>query len=213
MYVRTSLLCIGLALTACGSDEPSTGADAGPGAADSGTANRFSTSSKILAYLDGRTLTMTGANIPSHPNGFNEDANLGQATQCYHSTVMQVSAGGFNITSELGTLEGAPNVNDVGTCNHDTVAGAPAMFASTAVLIENVQGNGECFDFNITFAGFAQEGRGKINADGTTLVLELFFKDQAVGHRCAAGAVGAQTVTLNTLPFTGNAQQTYTISQ
>ncbi len=34
----------------------------------------------------------------------------------------------------------------------------------------------------------------------------------ATGHRCANGSLGARTVTLNGLSFTGNAVQVYTLS-
>lgn len=175
------------------------------------TEGALDSASKLSAFLDGTTLTMEGSAIPSHPNGFNENVNFGQATQCYMRVVMKPLAGKINIASDLGTLENAPNSGDVGTCNRSTLSAALA-FDSTAVLYENIQGDAECFDFTVTFPGFGQEGRGKISSDRKTLVLELFFKDQAVGHRCADGAVGSPSVTLNQNPFMGNAQQTYTIN-
>ncbi|MCY0999409.1 hypothetical protein OWM54_19930 [Myxococcus sp. MISCRS1] len=60
--------------------------------------------------------------------------------------------------------------------------------------------------------GLVQEGRGGFTADQKTLKLELYFKNQATGSRCANGAVGtSSSVTLNGQPFTGNAVQTYSI--
>ncbi len=41
---------------------------------------------------------------------------------------------------------------------------AELTFDSTAALVENIEGNGECFDFTITYPGFGQEGRGSISA-------------------------------------------------
>ena len=170
------------------------------------------TADKINAYLEGKTLTMEGDNIPTHPNGFDENANFGQATQCYHSTVMEVLGGTFKVTSQLGTLNDAPTEGDVGTCDRTTVAGE-LMFDSTLHVVENITGNAECFDFTVTYAGFGQEGRGMISPDGSEIHLELFFTDQAVGHRCADGAVGApDTITLNGAAFAGDAVQRYMIS-
>ncbi|MCC7382839.1 MAG: PHB depolymerase family esterase [Deltaproteobacteria bacterium] len=184
---------------------PVTGADGGTGP----TLN-LGSASQIMAYLEGKTLVMEGASIPTHPNGFDENVNYGQATQCYHYVTMRPQAGRFQVVSQLGTLKNAPNTGDHGTCDHDAVANE-LTFDSTAVLMENVRDNGACFDFTITFPGFGQEGRGKISPDGSTLTLELFFKDQATGHRCSSGEVGAATVTLSGASFTGDARQTYAI--
>lgn len=184
-------------LAACGGDD------------DEGTkAPTLTTASEINAYLAGKSWKMTGADIPSHPNGFNENTNFGAATQCYNETVIATNSN-WTVTSKLGTLNGAPTVGSTGTCDNATVAGSPLTFSSTAILIENVTGNGECFDVTATYAGFAQQGRAKFSADGKTLTMELFFAGQATGHRCASGAVGAATVTLNAAAFTGNAQQVY----
>ena len=203
MFVRRSVLCRGLALSACGGEEVTTPPVTTP-------TEKYSTSAKILAYLEGKTFKMEGAAIPSHPNGFDEDVNFGSATQCYKSVAMTTNGGRVQITSTLGTLENAPMTGVKGTCNHD-MQSAELMFDSTAVLIENVKGNGTCFDYTVTYPGFGQEGRGSISADGKTVVLELYFKDQATGHRCAQGDVGAASVTLNQNAFTGNSKQTYTL--
>lgn len=156
-------------------------------------------------------MVMTGVDIPSHPNGFNQNVNFGASTQCYKSTTIAVAAGTWNVTSQLGTLNGAPTVGSVGTCDNATAFGSPLTFSSSTVLIENVAGNATCFDITVTYTGFSQEGRGAFSADGKTLRLELFFGGQATGHRCASGAVGSGGVTLNASAFTGNAVQTYRI--
>jgi hypothetical protein len=194
------------ALAGCGGDSNST-ADAG--SPDAKTL-ALGDSAKIMAYLEGKTLKMDGTNIPPYPNGFNEDKNLGPASQCYISTTIGVAGGQFNVTSVLGKITGAPNVGDVGTCDH-TMNGGQAQFTSTNILIENVKNNAACFDITVTYTGFAQEGRAKISPDGKTVTMELYFANQATGHRCAAGDVGAQTVTLNSAAFTQNAQQVYVV--
>lgn len=200
---RITLAVLLLAAASCGDD------DGGSSTPDAGAT--LDTPAKIFSFLDGKTIKMTGADIPSHPNGYNEDTNFGAATQCYLSVQIATAAGNFTVTSALGTLEGAPTTGTTGTCNHALQNGNPLTFPSTTVLIENVKPNGECFDITATYPGFVQEGRGKISPDGKKVTLELFFTTQATGHRCAAGAVGAATVTLNGQPFAGNAQQVYTV--
>lgn len=204
---RRALAAVAVAATLSGC----TGEDIYVEGADTST-GRFGSGAKISAYLEGKTLTMTGAAIPSHPNGLDEDVNFGQATQCYHSVSMSMLSGRFRVISELGTLSDAPSSGDHGTCDHDTMA-AELMFDSTAVLLENARDNGGCFDFTITFPGFGQEGRGALSEDGATLVLELFFKDNAIGHRCADGNVGDPTIVIAQNPFTGDARQTYTVGE
>jgi len=228
-----ALLLTSAALLACGDDDggsggagttsssgtssSGTGTTTGPGTggAGGGTGGSggagivFDTAQKITAHLEGKTAVMEGDNIPSHPNGFDENTNFGTASQCYNRVTMLPSSVAWNVTSVLGTLNGAPNPGDTGTCDN-AAPGTELMFDSTAILIENV--TVECFDFTATYVGFAQEGRGQINPAGNTLSLEIFFKDQATGHRCADGAVGeAATVTLNGMPFVGDAVQVYTV--
>ncbi|MCP3099202.1 hypothetical protein LZ198_10005 [Myxococcus sp. K15C18031901] len=166
---------------------------------------KLDSSANILAFLEGKTLTMEGANIPSHPNGFSEDTDYGASSQCYQKVTMSVAGGNFKVDSIPGTIQ-------EGACNHE-LAKNPLSFTSTTVLIENVATDGSCFDVTFTFpGGLVQEGRGGFATDQKTLKLELFFKNQSTGSRCAAGAVGAAgTVTLNASPFTGNAVQTYAI--
>lgn len=205
MQTHNSLLWSLALVAACGGEPISV-------PASSGATGKFASGLKIMTFLDGKTLTMDGAAIPSHPNGFDENTNFGSATQCYMSVTMRPQAGRIQVVSQLGTVEGAAMTGQTGRCNHEMLS-AELTFDSTAVLIENVADNGKCFDFTVTYPGFGQEGRGSISEDGTKLVLELFFKDQAVGHRCAQGEVGAATVTLNQAMFTGRAEQTYTISE
>jgi hypothetical protein len=194
-FLATSLAAALLA--ACGGND-----DEAP------TPPSLGTAAEINTYLAGKSWKMTGADIPSHPNGYDENQNLGAATQCYNETVIATDAN-WIVTSKLGTLTGAPNPGDIGTCDNATAAGSPLTFTSTAILVENVEGNGACFDITATYTGFAQEGRGKFSADGRTMTLELFFATQAVGADCASGDVGSGGITLNAAAFTGNAQQVY----
>ncbi len=178
------------------------------------TALKLDNGARIDAFLEGKTLTMSGTDIPTEPNGIDENRNVGQATQCLHSTEMRVSSGAFSVSTTLAVLSDAPELGNVGSCDRTAPAGNALAFASTHHLIENVQGNGECFDFTITYPGFAQEGRGRIEADGSVMYMELFFKDTAVGHRCGDGALGElNTVTLNGASFTGNAVQVYRVTE
>ena len=175
-----------------------------------GAAPSYDTAAKIEAFLEGKTVVMEGADIPAFPNGYDEDVNFGSATQCYKKVTMAIASGNYNVTSELGTLNNAPNQGDKGECDHDTKSNE-VSFASTVAKVENVAADGSCYDFTATYTGFAQEGRGCITPDGKKLVLELYFKDQATGHRCADGAVGAATVTLNGNAFSGDSKQIYVI--
>lgn len=194
----TSAALAALLLAACGSDD------------DEGTnAPTLNTPAAINAYLEGKTWVMTGVDIPSHPNGFNEDQNLGAATQCYNRVTLGIAGGDWSVTSALGTLNGAATAGAIGECDHATVSLTLTPFVSTNILIENVEGNGACFDVFADYGAFAQEGRGKFSADGRTMTLELFFRDQAVGADCASGDVGSGGITLNGAAFTGNAQQVY----
>jgi hypothetical protein len=169
----------------------------------------LTTPTAITTYLEGKTWKMEGADIPTHPNGYNENQNLGAATQCYNKVLIAVAGGNWSTTSTLGTLTGAPNAGEIGTCNRSLPLATLAPFTSTAILIENVEGNGACFDVRATYTGFAQEGRAKFSADGRTLTLELFFDGQSTGSDCASGDVGSGGITLNGFAFTGNAQQVY----
>ncbi|QRN97101.1 hypothetical protein JRI60_50495 [Archangium violaceum] len=194
------MLCT-LGLVGCGDDTTPT-----PGNPDTGP--KYNTADKISTYLEGKTLVMTGDNIPSHPNGYSEDTNLGPNTQCYVLVTMTVAGGQYRVVGDLGTLrETSPGVQK---CDRTTKSGQ-SDFTTKTVLIENVKEDGSCFDVTYNFGIFKQMGRGQVSQDGKTLKVELFFENQATGSRCADGEVGAPTVIFNKQPFTGNAVQTYTI--
>jgi len=201
--VMTSALC----LVGCGESDP---VDNGP----DNTPN-LSTAQGILSYLEGKTLTMRGDDIPTHPNGFSEDMNFGASSQCYQSVTMTVQGGNFRVDSIPGTIEGATQPGQVGICNPEVPQNA-LTFTSTVVSIENVQAHGECFDVAFTFPGFRQVGRGSFTADQKRLDLELFFEGGATGANCAAGPVGSasvnQVINGESKPFEGNAVQSYVIS-
>lgn len=163
----------------------------------------------VQACMEGKTYLMAGADIPTHPNGFSRDVNFGASSQCIASTEIMVVNNGFQVATEVGTLTGAPMVGDVGSCDVNTPVGTPLTFNSTAVLIENVKADGTCFDISATYGTFTQEGRAKLSDDGSVLEMELYFESQATGSRCADGAVGDATVTLNNAAFAGDAVQVY----
>lgn len=208
LLLTCALVAVG-GLVACG---------ANPGPADGGTGDAgtsapdYSTSNRIFAHLEGKTMVMTGTDIPTSPNGFNENIDFGASTQCYQKVSIATLSSQFTVTSDLGTLNKMADAGIVGMCDRTTRANT-VSFTSTAVLIDNVSNNGECFDITATFNGFKQEGRGSISADGKTVTLEFFFA--ATGHRCADGAVGATGVMLATqagpVAFTGNAKQVYRV--
>ena len=181
------------------------------GGTDVAASLKVDSPSGINTYLEGKTMLMAGSDIPTSPNGFLQDVNYGASTQCYNQTKISILSGTWNVVSKLGTLNGAATTGAVGTCDRTTVKGSDVAFSSNAVLVENVQGNATCFDITVTYTGFGQEGRGMISTDGKTITLELYFKGQATGHRCASGAVGSSTVTLNGKAFTGSSQQVYRV--
>lgn len=196
------MLCA-LGVVGCGEDDP---VDPPPAQA------KLDSQANILVFLEGKSLVMEGTNIPSHPNGYNEDIDYGNATQCYQRVTMTVAAGNFTVNSIPGTVQNSPGPTQPGgTCNPQ-VPKNPLNFVSSSVLMENVAADGSCFDVTFNFpGGLVQEGRGGFTADQKQLKLELFFRGQATNHRCANGAVGSSGITLNGNPFTGNAVQTYVI--
>jgi hypothetical protein len=203
------LSCTSFAFVGCGDGGSPSNPDAGEdGERDSGSTFDVDSASDILDYLEGKTLTMEGAAIPSHPFGFDERTNLGANTQCYQRVTLGQSGGNWAFETVHGTLNDAPNVNDTGTCDH-TTSSRQLTVVSTALGFENVMSS--CFDVTITFNNFGWEGRGTFSADGRALSLELYFPNQASGHRCANGAVGSATVQVNGTPFTGNAVQAFTV--
>jgi hypothetical protein len=205
MNASKALFAFPLLAAACGSDPGFSEVD------PSGSEVTLDTPAKIEGFLDGRSLVMEGTGIPTHPNGFLADVNLEQATQCYHRVEMLLSGANFSVKSALGTLNGAPNKGDVGQCD-EAATSNELSFSSVSHAVENVQGDAECFDFTVSYAGFSQEGRGAIVEDGTKLQLELYFKDQATGMRCADGPPGSPGLMLNGSAFQGNAVQVYTIA-
>ena len=109
---------LALSLAACGTPTPGTDGGTGGGSTTGGgggttgggggttgggggTTLDLSTAAKINAYLEGKTMTMTGADIPSHPNGYNEDINFGSASQCYAKVAISQLSGQFNVSSDL----------------------------------------------------------------------------------------------------------------
>ncbi len=177
-------------------------------ASDAGVSD-FSSDTKILAFLESKTMIMQGNDIPNSPNGYNENVFYGSLTQCYNKVTIKTLSGNFGVTSELGTLQ-RPDGGTVGTCDRTTVSNE-ATFTSTTLAITNVANNGACFDILANYGSFAQEGRGKISSDGTTVTLELYFQNQSANSNCAAGPVGSAGVTVLTKPFSGNAQQVYRV--
>lgn len=168
----------------------------------------FENVGQLYGYLEARSWLMSTEDIPSHPNGYDENVNFGQATQCLHEATMLVQNRAFTIASRMGTLKDAPRSGDSGRCDRAESNGSDLHFDTTAALVENMRDGGACFDITLTYAGFGQEGRGGVREDGA-VALELYFRDQAIGHRCADGDVGASSVTLNQEPFRGDAVQVY----
>jgi hypothetical protein len=185
-----------------------------------GMALQLDTPQRILNFLEGKTLTMEGMNIPTHPNGFNENVNFGANSQCYQKTVIRVMNGEFQVTSTPATINsldgGTLMLGQLGRCDRTMRGPMDLSFSSMGVTLANVQGNATCFDVDVNYGTFRQEGRATINAAGTEIVMELFFQNGAVNHRCTNGAVGSggvvQVVMGNMIPFTGNAQQKYVIT-
>jgi hypothetical protein len=208
-----------MTVAACGSTDTTTDA----GTHDAGQA--YDSTDKIFNYLDGKTMTMEGANIPTDPNGFNENVNYGASSQCYHSTKITttVSTNGpsFAVVTIPGKIKatdgGTVAVFGVGSCDRTDTTSTPLTFSSTSVTFSNLKGDGNCFDILANYGTFLQEGRGMIAADGKKVTMELFFKDKTIGHSCADGDVGASTVKFAsadggaTPSFTGNAKQVYVL--
>ncbi|WP_224240386.1 hypothetical protein [Hyalangium gracile] len=197
----SAVMVCALGLAGCGGDDDTT---------PQPTVPKFDTADNIYNYLEGKKMVMEGNNIPTHPNGFNEDTNFGASTQCYNQVEITVASRVFHVDSDLGTLR---NPTDPATsdCDRTTVSGNQ-KFDSTNVLIENVAADANCFDITVSFNGFSQSGRGKLSADGKTLTLELYLGTAHSGIRCQNGAVGSKSVSTSQGLFTGNAQQVYTVS-
>ncbi|MDY7226368.1 hypothetical protein [Hyalangium rubrum] len=173
---------------------------------------KFNTSDNIRNYLEGKKMLMDGTNIPTHPNGFDENLDLGPNSQCYNKVEMVVGAGAFQVSSTAGSLKDVNPTTKVGTCDNSQANGAPQVFTTNAVLIDKVKEDASCFDVLFTYTSFKQQGRGSLSADGKTLSLELFFEGRATGATCEAGGVGSGNIVHLGQPFTGNAVQVYTVS-
>jgi hypothetical protein len=204
-----------LTLAACGGPAtlPDAGTTAPDAGVDAGLVMDFSTGRKVLTFLEGKTLVMSGADIPSSPNGLSETFDLGANTQCYRAITLRVSDGGVAATIEAGHLtRGADGGADA--CDH-TVTTDTATYTSRSLLLDNAVDNGRCFDVTIDYAAFGEEGRGRIAPDGTTVTLELYFRGKALHHRCDDGELGAPTVELlvggTPVPFSGDALQRYRV--
>jgi hypothetical protein len=176
------------------------------------TVPKFDTADNIRNYLEGKKMLMEGANIPTHPNGFDENLDLGPNSQCYNKVEMNVAGGNYAVSSTPGTLRNVNQTTKIGTCDNAAANGSAQTFTTNAVLIEKVKADATCFDVLFTYTSFKQVGRGSLSADGKTLSLELFFENQAVGATCDSGAVGSGNITHLGKPFTGNAVQVYTVS-
>jgi hypothetical protein len=175
----------------------SSGATSGS-SSDGATALTLNTRTAINAYLEGKTMVMTGSDIPSDPVGASESAGY-----CWNKVTIQiVSPTDWTVTFVDATKNGS-------TCDNTVVSGGSTL--QGVPMITNVQGNATCFDVDVALGGAVDSGRGSISTDGKTLSLEFYIKGQATGATCADGAVGAHTVTLNGTPFTGNAVQVYRI--
>jgi hypothetical protein len=179
----------------------------------------FSTGTKILNHLEGKTMVMQGADIPGYPLGFNANINYGASTQCYNQVSIAVGSGNFGVTTKLGSFApgGDGGLYQVGVCNTATAAGSPLSYTSSAVLFQNVANNGECFDVDLTYTGFSQEGRGSIAADGHTVVMELYASGRATNIRCVngnPGTIGADGgVKVLGATLAGDSRQTYRVLQ
>lgn len=214
----SALLAATLFTVGCGGGTTTPTTDGGT------TAVKLDTPARIDAFLEGKTLTMEGANIPSHPNGFNENQNFGASSQCYKNTIIKAAGSNYKVSATLGTIRaldgGTPALGEVGVCDRST--GGNFAADSMTVKYDNVKGNAECFDIDVTFNAYGQEGRGAI-IDGGVMKLELFFKSQTLDNRCVNGNPGSGSVKRATklsdggvgtpTAFTGNAVQTYVISQ
>lgn len=197
---------------ACSSGSSGSGTTEATSGASSGSSASLMLSSPaaINAYLEGKTMVMTGADIPPYPLGYNENVNYGTATQCWDKITIQTGSSSlWRVTFVLGTLDGAAATAATGVCDNKTPSGSPFV-ATGSIAIANVQGSATCFDLDASSLN-SSSGRGSISADGKTVSLELYINGQASGDTCADGAVGSRGVTLNGKPFTANAVQVYRI--
>lgn len=217
-----TMCCVALLMVGC--DEPVVGNDGG--LIDAGVVV-YDTPAKVQAFLSGKTLVMAAADMPTHSNGFSENLYLAGNSQCFNEVKITVSGDfKFTVASKTGTYRsadggvfqsedgGTPAVGTLGLCDR-SAAGTTLMFNSNTVSIPAVT-SGTCFDIDVPYMGYSQNGRGQISADGKQVKMELFIAGQATSHRCADGAVGAAGVQFKpgaaaATTFTGNAVQTYVV--
>jgi hypothetical protein len=160
----------------------------------------LNTPAAIYAYLDGKTMVMTGADIPRYPGGTSENDN----GYCFNTVTVQItSSGAWNVIYTPGTLSSD-------TCDNSVVSGAPFTLPGgpTIPTISNVQGNAVCFDVSSS----GQSGRGTITQDGKTVSLELYnLTNSPTNDACENGAVGSGGVALDGIAFTGDAVQVFRV--
>ncbi len=218
---------VAMLVIACGggttpTNDGGTGGGSGGGSGgDSGVVDagvKLDTGANILAYLDGKTLTMEGANLPASPNGYPSNVYYGNATQCYKNTVITVADGKLNVHADLGKItDGGVAVTTVGQAGLcDTTTTTVYTNSSNSVsfdaLGKGVKNNGECFDFSVAYSGGVnQEGRGSVTAN--QLKLEIFFTGQFTGITCADGNPGSATIKKGGNAVTLNSVQTYVITK
>ena len=160
------------------------------------------TPAKIYAFLKGKTFIMRGADIPPYPNGFSEDLSIGASTQCYERVVFAFGTRVLTQTAWLGKIEpvdgGELQGGDTGECDH-----APRYFfgpsTSNSLTISNVRGNAACFDIDVIYSAFGQEGRGAVTDGG--LELEIFYANTFRRHRCIDGDPGRSAVEKRAAPL------------
>jgi hypothetical protein len=216
--IYAALIAVTLFTVACGGSTTTT-TDGGNVVVDAGV--KLDTQDHILTYLTGKTIVMEGANIPSDPNGYNANVYYGAGSQCYKKVNLTFSATGTEVTAQLGAVKPtdggvfvAADVGKTGVCDTSSTTPYDSMPSSTLTLT-NIKNNGECFDFNVSYTSLAQTGRGSLV--GQTLKLELFVGNAGTvaytGINCADGNPGAATVKKAGNAYTGNAVQTYVVSQ
>jgi hypothetical protein len=167
-------------------------------------ARNLTTAAGILRFFEGGALLADPSGVPSFPFGLPDNVNFGESTQCISSVRWTTRAGQVTIVRTEGTLEGAPNLSDVGRC----LRMAPSVeqtFTSRRLTLGNIRGNAECFDVDLVLPERTWQGRGRIAADGSRVELELFFESLAQGIRCADGDVCAPTVVFGGAQFSGDA--------
>ena len=95
-WILAAMLCAGLGTAGCDDDTDDDDADMMVGGEGEGEMT-FPNPAAIEGYISGKTLVMAGDDIPSHPNGFSEDLDLGPNTQCYNRVALTFDGGAFNL--------------------------------------------------------------------------------------------------------------------